>query len=118
MSNMNASPLSVNIADVLLVSNDTVTIKQLSESMQQLAMSQEVCVEVPAALVLLNRRKFDAVIVDLQLGGEANAVLEEVRRSPSNRTAVLFAVSDSDAATVSAFKVHSFFQRLDSYANV
>src|ERR1035437_4882125 len=64
MSNMNASPLSVNIADVLLVSNDTVTIKQLSESMQQLATSQEVCVEVPAALVLLNWRKFDAVIVD------------------------------------------------------
>jgi ActR/RegA family two-component response regulator len=109
MSNMNASPLSVNIADALLVSNDTVTIKQLSESMQQLAMSQEVCVEVPAALVLLNRRKFDAVIVDLQLGGEANAVLEEVRRSPSNRTAVLFAVSDSDAATVSAFKAGSSF---------
>src|ERR1035437_4882127 len=44
-----------------------------------------------------------------QLGGEANAVLEEVRRSPSNRTAVLFAVSDSDAATVSAFKAGSSF---------
>ena len=109
MSNMNASPLAVNIADALLVSNDAVTIKQLSESMQQLALSREVCVEVPAALVLLNQRKFDAVVVDLQLGGEANAVLEKVRRSPSNRTAVVFAVSDSDAETVSAFKAGSNF---------
>ncbi len=109
MSNMNATPLSVNIADALLVSNDAVTITQLSESMQQLAMSREVCVEVPAALVLLNRRKFDAVIVDLQLGVEANGVLEKVRRSPSHRTAVLFAVSDSDAETVSSFKAGSNF---------
>ncbi len=69
MSNMNATPPSANIADALLVSNDAVTIKQLSESIQQLALSREVCVEVPAALVLLNQRKFDAVVVDLQLGG-------------------------------------------------
>jgi CheY-like chemotaxis protein len=109
MSNLNAPPPSVGIADALLVSNDTVTIKQLSESMQQLAMSQEVCGEVPAALVLLNRRKFDAVIVDLQLGGEANAVPEKVRCSRSNRTAVIFTVSDSDGETVSAFKAGSNF---------
>jgi len=106
---MNAAPPSVGIADALLVSNDAVTIKQLSESVQQLAMSREVCVEVPAALVLLNQRKFDAVLVDLQLGGEANAVLEKVRCSPSNRTAVIFAVSDSDGETVSAFKAGSNF---------
>src|ERR1035437_2515946 len=109
MSNMNAHPPSVGIADALLVSNDLVTIKQLSESMQQLAISSEVCVEVPAALVLLNHRKFEVVIVDLQLGGQANAVLEQIRRSPSNRTAVIFTVSDSDAETVSAFKAGSNF---------
>ncbi len=109
MSNMNTPLLSVGIANALLVSNDAATIKQLSESMQQLALSPEVCVEVPTALVLLNRRKFDAVIVDLQLKGQANAVLEQVRRSPSNRTAVIFTVSDSDAETVSAFKAGSNF---------
>jgi ActR/RegA family two-component response regulator len=109
MSNMSATPLPVNIADALLISNDAVTIKQLGESLQQLALSREVCVEVPAALALLNQRKFDAVIVDLQLGSEANAVLEKVRRSPANRTAVVFAVSDSDAETVGAFKAGSNF---------
>ncbi len=109
MSNMNATPSSANSADALLVSNDAVTIEQLSESMQQLAIFPEVCIEVPTALVLLNRRKFDAVIVDLPLRGQANAVLETIRRSPSNRTAVIFTVSDSDAETVSAFKAGSDF---------
>lgn len=102
--NMNTSSPSVSIAGALLVSNDATTIKQLSESMRQLAIFPEVCVEVAPALVLLNQRKFDAVIVDLQLRGRANAVVEQVRQSPSNRTAVIFTVSDSDAETVSAFK--------------
>jgi CheY-like chemotaxis protein len=111
MSNANAAAPapSVSIAGVLLVSNDAVTIMQLSESMQQLAMSPEVCAEVPTALGLLNRRKFDAVIVDLQLGGQANDILEKVRLSPSNRTAVIFTISDSDAETASAFKAGSNF---------
>ena len=111
MSNANALAPSgaASIAGVLLVSDDAVTIKQLSESMQPLAMPPEVCREVDAALDLLNRRKFDAVIVDLKLGPQANAILEKVRHSPANRTAVIFTISDSDAETASAFKAGSNF---------
>jgi ActR/RegA family two-component response regulator len=100
---------SVSIAGVLVVSNDAVTIQQLSESMQQLAMSPEVCAEVLTALGLLNRRKFEAVIVDLRLGDQASAVVEKVRLSPANRTAVIFTISDGDAETASAFKAGSNF---------
>jgi ActR/RegA family two-component response regulator len=92
-----------------VVSNDGVTIAQLSESMQKLAMSPEVCAEVPTALSLLNRRKFEAVVVDLQLGSQATTVVEKVRHSPANRTAVIFTISDSDAETASAFKAGSNF---------
>jgi ActR/RegA family two-component response regulator len=106
---MNTPPPSVSIANALLVSNDAVTIKQLSESMQLFAISAEVCDEVTTALVLLSQRKFDAVIVDLRLRDQANAVLGKVRRSPSNRTAVILTVSDSDAESVSAFKAGSNF---------
>lgn len=109
MSNMNTAPPFVGVANALLVSNDAVAIKQLSESMQQFAISPEVCVEAANALALLNRRKFDAIIVDLQLRGQANAVLGNVRRSSSNRTAVIFTISDNDAETVSAFKAGSNF---------
>jgi PilZ domain-containing protein len=108
MSNMNTPSPFVRIAGALLISNDAITIKQLSEAMQQLAIYPEVCGEVSAALVLLNQRKFEAVIVDL-LSGPANAVLEQVRRSPSNRTAVIFTVSNSDAETGGAFKAGSNF---------
>ena len=57
---------------------------------------------------LLNRRKFDAVIVDLQLGEQAGMILSEIRLSPSNRTAVTFAISSSDAEGT-AFRKRSEF---------
>ena len=52
----------------LLVSADPVTIQQVSHALQELSISPDVCQDVPASIHLLNRRKFDAVIVDLQLG--------------------------------------------------
>jgi ActR/RegA family two-component response regulator len=111
MSNENAiAPApSVSMGSALLVSNDAATIKQLSASVQQLAMSAEASFEVSTALGLLSQRKFEAVIVDLQLGDQARAVLEKIRISPANRTAVLFTISDSDAQTALAFKAGTNF---------
>lgn len=109
MNDINTRTAGTAIATALLVSNDTATIAEIGDAMQQLAISQEVCSEAPAVLVLLNRRKFDAVVVDLALHSRVNTILERVRRSPSNRTAVLFAISDSDDVTVSAFKAGSNF---------
>jgi CheY-like chemotaxis protein len=85
------------IADALLVSTDPVTIQQISHALQELSISPDVCQEVPASIRLLNCQKFDAVIVDLQLGEHAGVILDEVRSSKSNRTAVTFAISGSDA---------------------
>jgi ActR/RegA family two-component response regulator len=111
MSNANAAAPapSVSMGSVLVVSNDALTVKHLSASLQQLAMSPEVCFEVPAALHLLSQRKFEAVIVDLQSGDQAEAFLEKIRISPSNRTTVIFTISGSDAETAVAFKAGSNF---------
>jgi CheY-like chemotaxis protein len=92
----------------LLVSADPVTIQQFSHALQELSISPDVCREVPAATGLLNHRKFDAVIVDLQLGEQAGLILNEVHLSPSNRTAVTFAISGSDAERT-AFRKRSEF---------
>jgi ActR/RegA family two-component response regulator len=108
MSSAKATAPSPTIAGVLVVSNDAVTIAQLNESMGKLAMSPEICAEVPTALELLNSRKFEAVTVDFKLG-QANAIIEKIRLSPSNRTAVIFAISDSDAETAAAYKAGSNF---------
>jgi ActR/RegA family two-component response regulator len=111
MSNANAAAPapSETVGGVLLLSNDPATIEQVSESMRQLAMSPEICADVQAALGLLAQRKFEAVMVDLQVGGRASAVLEKVRLSPSNRTAVLFTICGDEAETASAFKAGSNF---------
>jgi CheY-like chemotaxis protein len=78
---------------VLLVCDDSAAIQQLAEGMQQLAIATEVCVDVSMALRLLNRKKFEAVIVDLGLA-QADELLQQIRLSPSNRTAVTFAITD------------------------
>jgi len=108
MSSSKATAPSPSIAGVLVVSNDAVTIAQLNESMGKLAMSAEICPEVPTALGLLNSQKFEAVMVDFKLG-QAQAIIEKIRLSPSNRTAVIFAICDSDAETATAYKTGSNF---------
>ena len=92
----------------LLVSADAPTIHLFSHALQALSISPDICQEVPTAVGLLNRRKFDAVIVDLQLGEQAGMILSEIRLSPSNRTAVTFAISGSDAEGT-AFRKRSEF---------
>jgi len=96
------------VAVALLVSTDPATIQQVSYSLEELAISPDVSPEVPASIHLLNRRKFDAVIVDLQLGEQSGLILDEARLSPSNRTTVTFAIS-SDADTTAAFRKKASF---------
>ena len=93
----------------LLVSADPAIIQQFTHALQQLSISPDVCQGAPAAIRLLNCRKFDAVIVDLQLGERSRAILDEVRLSPSNRTAVAFAISSSDVETTIADRKRSGF---------
>jgi hypothetical protein len=92
-----------------LVSADQVAIQQLSHALQQSSISPDVCQEVPAAIRLLNYRKFDAVIVDLQLGEQSGMILGEVHLSPSNRTAVTFAISSNGGEATAAFGRESGF---------
>jgi DNA-binding response OmpR family regulator len=107
------------IALALLASADPVTIQQLSHALQELSISPDVCREVPASLRLLNCRKFDAVIVDLQLGEQCGLILDEVHLSPSNRTAVTFAISGSDAEGTAFRKKSEFvFERPLSTASI
>jgi len=78
---------------VLLVCDDSAAIRQLAEGMQQFAIATEVCVDLSSALRLLEHKKFEAVIVDVGLV-QADQMLAQVRLSPSNRTAVTFALTD------------------------
>src|SRR5277367_374291 len=93
----------------LVVCNEEKTRDLLVESLQPLAVHSEVCEEVFTANRLLNQQKFEAVIVDLQLGETAVLMLEQLRFSPSNRTAVTFAIAASDPRPESTAKVDTTF---------
>ena len=101
------SLMSIGIA--LLVSADPVTIQQFSLALRELSILPEACQDAASAALLLKRRKFDAVIVDLQLGGQSGHILDEASLSPSNRTAVTFGIEDDDAEVTSPFRKKSQF---------
>ena len=92
-----------------MVSADPVTIGKFSLALEEFSLSPDVCTGMLASIRLLNRRKFEAVIIDLQLGEQAGLILDEVHRSSSNRTAVTFAISGSDEEGASFRKRWDFF---------
>ena len=99
--------MSIGLA--LLVSADPATIQQFSLALRELSISPDACQDAASAGLLLKLRKFDAVIVDLQLGEQSGHILDETRLSPSNRTAVTFGIGDNDADVTSAFRKKSQF---------
>jgi PilZ domain len=76
------------IALALLVSADPVTIQQFNHALKELSISSDVCQDAANAVLLLNRRKFDAV---------------------TNHFAMPFAVSGSDAEVTAAFRKKAAF---------
>jgi hypothetical protein len=89
---MSSPGIKAAMARMLLISKDSAAIQQVAEGTQQFAIATEVCNEVSMALRLLNRQRFEAVVVDFGLD-QAGEMLEQVRLSPSNRTAVTFAIA-------------------------
>jgi PAS domain S-box-containing protein len=101
----------------LLICDDTGAIRQITDSMQQFAIEVEVCNETPMALRLLNRNKFEAVIVDFGLEGAVEA-LQQIRLTPSNRTAVTFAVTDAQTPASQELQSNFVIRRPLSPASV
>jgi len=101
------SLMSIGLA--LLVSADPTTIQQFSLALRDLSISRDACQDAVSAGLLLKSRKFDAVIVDLQLGGQSGQILDEVHLSASNRTAVTFGISGDDAEGTAALRKKSQF---------
>jgi len=80
-------------ATALVVCKDVAARQVIIESLQPLAIHAEICEEVFGAARLLDRQKFEAIIVDLLLGEGAMLVMEQLRFSRSNSTAVTFAIT-------------------------
>jgi len=99
----------MSIGTALLVSADPVTIGKFSLALQEFSLFPDVCPSITESIKLLNRKKFDAVVVDLQLGEDCSQVLDEVHVSPSNRTAVIFAIGGRDLDSTAFFRSKASF---------
>jgi ActR/RegA family two-component response regulator len=97
------------IGTALIVSEDAMVTRQLTEAMEELALAVEVCIKVSDALDRVNHSKLEVAVVDFSLGNQAVLFLEQVRRSASNRTAVTFAITSSSTETAHALKASSSF---------
>lgn len=83
-------------ATALVLCADMFTVQMLQQSMGFLAVGVRACSDGLTAVRLLKSYKFEAVVVDWQLGKSAALLMDEVRRSPANHTAVTFAIVDGD----------------------
>ena len=85
---------SASIATALLLSENAPTVTMLTQCLEELAISTDVCACDADFDRLLNRKKIEAVIVDSPHIHGSVPFLESVRSSPSNRNAVTFAIFD------------------------
>jgi len=97
------------IGTALIVSEDALTTRQVTEAMQELALSVEICSKVSDAMNRVNHSKLEVAVIDFSLGNQAALFLKQLRGSASNRTAVAFAITSSSAETAYALKVGSSF---------
>jgi CheY-like chemotaxis protein len=97
------------IGSALIVSDDAMATRHLTEALQELALSVEVCIKVAAGLDRVERTKLEVGVIDFGLGDMAPFFLEKMRASASNRTAVTFAITSGSAETARALKAGSTF---------
>lgn len=65
------------IGTALIVSEDAVATRQLTEAMQELALSVEVCIKVSDVLDRVNRSKLEVAVIDFSLGSQATLFLQQ-----------------------------------------
>jgi len=83
----------------LLLSRDTEVFRVLRPTLEKLSIEVEVCQEAKAASEILLSEKFDAIIVDCDDLPGGVALLEALRRTPSNKSSVTFAIVNGKKTT-------------------
>jgi ActR/RegA family two-component response regulator len=92
----------------LLLCRDPQVLQTLRRLLEEMGVGVEVCSEAVFGMVMFSRRKFDAVIVDMELKG-AGDVMKALRRSASNKNMVTFALIDGQASLTTAFEMGANF---------
>jgi len=87
------------LGNALVASRDGTATHLVGEAMQGREMFVDVSPDLSSAWEKLNRRKYEALVVDCALGHQAFCFLQQVRNCAANRTAVTFAITDDQTDT-------------------
>jgi len=93
----------------LLLSRDPQVIRIIQPALEKLAIEVEVCEGAGSGTEILFSEKFDAVIVDCDDLQDGVQVLKELRKSPSNRSSVAFAILNGTTTAHKAFELGATF---------
>jgi CheY-like chemotaxis protein len=93
----------------LLLSRDVEVARILRPALEKLSIDVEVCQNARSGNEVLCSEKFDAVIVDCDDLQEGLDVLRGLRKTPSNRSSVAFAVLNGGTTTSQAFDLGANF---------
>src|SRR4051812_30155642 len=87
----------------LFVSSTNENTNLVREAMKQFAIAGETCEDPEVAKQLIHSKKYEAVVIDFQLGEIASQLLHELRSSSSNRRSVVFALVEQETQASQAF---------------
>lgn len=93
----------------LLVSRDKEMIRVLRPALENLSIEVEVSRGARSGTEILSSEKFDAVIIDCDDLYGGLDVLQSLRRSPSNKNSVSFAILNGKTTTHQAFELGAQF---------
>ena len=93
----------------LLLSRDTHAIRVLQSNLEKLAITVEVCSGTDAGRNILSTERFDAVILDCDDMVGGLDLLAQLRKWPSNKGAIAFALLSGNTTTQKAFALGANF---------
>jgi c-di-GMP-binding flagellar brake protein YcgR len=93
----------------LLLSRDTDVINILQQTLAKLSIDVEVCRGARSGTEILFAEKFDAVIVDCDDLQDGITILQDLRKSPSNRSSIAIAILNGTTTTHQAFEQGATF---------
>jgi len=93
----------------LLLCGDPGTVRVFRRALEDLGIALEAAATAEAALQLLDRNKFDAIIVDCDDVPRGSEVLAGLKQSPSNKRAVVIAVINGTTNMRAAFEMGAHF---------
>ena len=93
----------------LLLCSDPVTLRVFRRALEDLGIAVEAAKTAESALELLDRNKFDNIIVDCDDVARGAEVLAGIQQSPSNKRAIVIAVINGTTNMRAAFEMGAHF---------